>query len=102
MPSETALPKDSKISMGGTAIAAGLTGVARGGKRGLKERKVPRVLPRGFGDLARTDAACADVHPLDCGAHHHANALQIRQPPAAGNIVGMTDPITEHGGLAAD
>ena len=59
-------------------------------------------LPRGFGDLAGADAAGADVHPLDRGANHDANALEVWQPTAAGNIVGVADPVAEHGGLAAD
>ena len=64
-----------------------------------RSRITDQLLPRGFLDLAGADAAGADVHPLHRRADHHADALQIRQPAAAGDVVGVADPVTEHGAL---
>src|SRR5687768_17691482 len=59
-------------------------------------------LPRGFLDLSGADAAGADIDPLHRGTDLHANALKIRQPATAGNVVGVADPVTENRCLPAD
>src|SRR5216684_5002364 len=77
--------------------------VTRGdGDQGTVGGMLPRGLPRGFGDLAGPDAAGADVHPFHGGADHHADALQVRQPAPARYVVGVADPVSKNGGLAAD
>ena len=59
-------------------------------------------LPRRFLDLAAADAPGADAEALDTLTHHHPDALQIRDPAPAGDVVGVADPVSEYRRFAAD
>src|SRR5438132_7931313 len=59
-------------------------------------------LSRRFLDLARADAARADVHPAHSFPDAHANALKIWQPAPAGNVVGMADAVSEYRCFSSD
>ena len=50
----------------------------------------------GLGDLARADAAGADVYPFHLAVAHGANTLQVRIETAFGNIMCMADIIAYH------
>jgi len=49
-----------------------------------------------FLDRAASDATGADVHAANRPGNHHADALQIGQPPSAAHVVRMADPVSEY------
>src|SRR5213082_1812310 len=49
-----------------------------------------------------SDAPGADVDATDGSGDDRADALQVRHPAPARHVVGVADPVPEHGCLAAD
>ena len=56
----------------------------------------------GFLNLAVADAGGADADPFSGTVDNDTNALQVHVPASLGDIVGVTDPVPEHGPSSAD
>ena len=55
-----------------------------------------------LGDLAGTNAGRADEQRLASTVYHGVDAPQIRLPAPSGNVVGMTNSVSERRTLTAD
>jgi hypothetical protein len=55
----------------------------------------------GLDDLAASQAACADADPLGSAIHDRPHRHQVRQPPARGDVVRVTDLVAHDGALPA-
>lgn len=53
-------------------------------------------------DLAGAQAGSTDAQPLGSTLHYRVDAVEVRVPASLGDIVGVTDAVTENRSLSAD